>query len=139
MEHNRVSAAPFFNDAAEKTEKNLYMFSVVKPDGIREIVNEKKLQQTIGWACVGYESIVDPELILNETLKNVFDGISPQGIADALILATTSFIERDPAYSKVAVRLQLKKLFRQVTHSSIMRMDYEVIYRKSFVSRLLLV
>lgn len=134
MEHNRVSAAPFFNDAAEKTENNLYMFSVVKPDGIREIVSEKRLRQTIGWACIGYESVVDPELILSETLKNVFDGIAPHGIADALILATTSFIERDPAYSKVAVRLQLKKLFRQVTHSSIARIDSEVVYRKSFIS-----
>jgi len=137
MEHNRVSAAPFFNDAAEKTEKSLYMFSVVKPDGIREIVSEKRLHQTIGWACIGYESIVDPELILSETLKNVFDGISPYGIADALILATTSFIERDPAYSKVAVRLQLKKLFRQVTHSSVARIDSETVYRKSFISTII--
>lgn len=137
MEHNRVSAAPFFNDAAEKTEKSLYMFSVVKPDGIREMVSEKRLRQTIGWACIGYESIVDPELILSETLKNVFDGISPHGIADALILATTSFVERDPAYSKVAVRLQLKKLFRLVTHSSVARIDSEVVYRKSFISTII--
>ena len=137
MEHNRVSAAPLFNDAAEKTEKSLYMFSVVKPDGIREIVSEKRLRQTIGWACIGYESIVDPELILSETLKNVFDGISPQGIAEALILATTSFIERDPAYNKVAVRLQLKKLFRQVTHSSIARIDSEAVYRKSFIGTII--
>src|SRR5690242_2576827 len=111
MEHNRASAASFLkNEAAEGTEKNIYLITVVKPDGICEIVNEKRLQQTIGFACIGYESIVDPQLILNETLKNIFDGISSDGIADALILAATSFIERDPAYSKVAVRLQLKKL-----------------------------
>jgi len=134
-QHNRVSAAPILgNEAAEKTETSLYMFSVVKPDGIREVVSEKRLRQTIGWACIGYESIVDPELILSETLKNVFDGISPSGIADALILATISFIERDPAYSKVAVRLQLKKLFRQVMHSSIARIDSEYVYRKSFIT-----
>ena len=78
MEHNRVSAAPFFNDAAASTEKSLYMFSVVKPDGIREVVSEKRLRQTIGWACIGYESIVDPELILSETLKNVFGNWDPE-------------------------------------------------------------
>lgn len=134
-QHDRVSTAPFFtSDAGEKTEKNLYMFSVVKPDGVREIVSEKRLRRTIGWACVGYESFVDIELILSETLKNVFDGITPQGIADALMLATVTFIERDPAYGKVAVRLQLKKLFKQVTHSSIIRTDSEEIYRKSFVT-----
>ncbi len=134
-QHNRVSTAPFLgNDASEKTEKSLYMFSVVKSDGVREIVSEKRLRQTIGWACIGYESFVDAELILSETLKNMFDGIAPQGIADALILATASLIERDPAYGKVAVRLQLKKLFRHVTHNSIARIDGEVVYRKAFIN-----
>ncbi|MEO9257544.1 MAG: ribonucleotide reductase N-terminal alpha domain-containing protein, partial [Crocinitomicaceae bacterium] len=134
-QHSRVSAAPFLmNDGAEKTEKILYMFSVVKPDGTTELVSEKRLRQTIGWACIGYESCVDLELILSETLKNLFDGISPHGIADALILGTTSFIERDPAYGKVAVRLQLKKLFRQVTHNSIARIDSELVYRQSFIN-----
>ncbi|HLC06854.1 MAG TPA: ribonucleoside-diphosphate reductase subunit alpha [Candidatus Babeliales bacterium] len=134
-QHNRVSAAPFLsNDAAEKTEKKLYMFSVVKPDGIREVLSEKRLRQTIGWACIGYEFFTDLELILSETLKNVFDGITPNGIIDALILATTSFIERDSAYGKIAVRLQLKKLFKQVTHVSIERIDSEQVYRKTFIN-----
>lgn len=132
---NRVSTAPFLaNDGNEKTENSLYMFSVVKSDGVREVVSEKRLRRTIGWACIGYESFVDAELILSETLKNIFDGITPSGIADALILSTGTFIERDPAYGKVAVRLQLKKLFRQVTHHSIARTDSEEVYRKSFIS-----
>jgi len=132
---NRVSTAPFLsNDGNEKTEANLYMFSVIKSDGVREAVSEKRLRRTIGWACIGYESFVDPELILSETLKNIFDGITPCGIANALILAAVTFIERDPTYSKVAVRLQLKRLFRQVTNSSIARIDNEEVYRKSFIN-----
>jgi len=134
-QHNRVSTASFLaTDACEATEKKLYMFSVVKPDGVREVVSENRLRQTIGWASIGYESLVDTELIVSETLKNIFDGITPHGIIDALILATITFIERDPLYSKIATRLQLKKLFKQVTHSSIIRTDSEEIYRKSFVT-----
>lgn len=134
-QHNRVSAEPFLqNEAVEKTEKNAYMFSVIKSDGVREMMSEKRLRQTIGWACLGYESVVNSELIMAETLKNIFDGIAPSSIADALVLATTSFIECDPAYSKVAVRLQLKKLFRQVTHSSIARIDSDRVYRASFIT-----
>jgi ribonucleoside-diphosphate reductase alpha chain len=133
-QHNRFSAAPFLANEKEKTEKNLYMFSVIKSDGMKEVVSEKRLRQTIGWASIGCESLVDQELILAEFLKNIFDGITPQGIADALLLAATTFIERDPAYSKVAARLQLKKLFKQVTHSSIARTDSQEIYRKSFVT-----
>lgn len=137
-QHTRISAAPFVKtDAAGGAEKNFYMFSVIKSDGVRETLSEKRLRQTIGWACIGYESIIDQELILDETVKNVFDGITPSGIADALILATISFIERDPAYSKVGVRLQLKKLFKQVTHRSIALTDNETLYRKSFISTII--
>jgi len=133
-QQNRVSAVPFIvNDASEKVEKKLYMFSVVHSDGTREVLSEKRLRQTIGWACIGYESFVDQELLFSETLKNVFDGITSYGIIDALILSTVSFIERDPAYGKVAVRLQLKKLFKQVTDSSIERIDSAQAYSKSFI------
>lgn len=134
-QHNHVSTASFLkSDAYETAEKKLYMFSVIKPDGIQEVVSEKRLRQTIGWACIGYESSVDTELILSETLKNIFDGITPHGIIDALILATATFIERDPLYSKIASRLQLKKLFKQVSHHSIAHSDNEEVYRKSFVT-----
>src|SRR5579872_3535129 len=134
-QHNRISTASFLmNDACESPEKKLYMFSVVKPDGVREVVSEKRLRQTIGWACIGYESCIDVDLILSETLKNIFDGITPHGIIDALIMATVTFIERDHIYSKIATRLQLKKLFRQVTHSSIARIDSQEVYRKSFIT-----
>ncbi|HSC24707.1 MAG TPA: ribonucleoside-diphosphate reductase subunit alpha [Candidatus Babeliales bacterium] len=134
-QHNRVTTAPFLiSDACEKVENNISMFSVVKADGTREIINEKRLRQTIGFACIGYESYVDPELILRETLKNIFDGITASGIADAFILAATAFIERDPAYSKIAMRLQLKKLFKQVTFTSISRINSEEVYRNSFIT-----
>ena len=36
-----------------------------------------------------------------EVIKNVFDGITKDGLADALILATVAFIEKDPAYNYV--------------------------------------
>ena len=137
-QQNRVSAAGFIgNDIGERVEKKLYTFFVVKADGEREALNEKRLRKTISWACLGYDSFVDKELIFSEILKNIFDGITPNGIADALILSTVSFIERDPAYGKVAVRLQLKKLFKQVTHGSMMRLESEQVYRTSFVQGIL--
>ena len=44
---NRVSTVPFLaNDVNEKTENSLYMFSVVKSDGVREVVSEKRLRRT---------------------------------------------------------------------------------------------
>lgn len=134
-QHNRVSVTPFLEkDSFEAMENSVYMFSVIKPDGMQEVLNDKRLRQTISWACVGYEDYVDANLIFTETIKNVFDGISSAGIADALILSTVTFVERDPAYGKVAVRLQLKKLFKQVSGSSIIRTDFVEVYAQSFIT-----
>ena len=133
--HNYVSANQFLGKTVfEAAENNAHAFSVKKSDGSIETLNDKRLRQMIGWACLGYEAFVDAHLIFNETMKNVFDGISPTGIIDAIIMSVSSFIERDNAYAKVAVRLQLKKLFRQVTDSSIERTDYQAVYRQSFIT-----
>lgn len=131
-QQNHVSSYPFMAKEGA-IEKNAYMFMVVKSDGTRELLSDKRLRQTISWACAEHKTMVDGELILEETLKNVFDGIAPHEISDALILSASSFIERDPAYSKVAVKLQLKKLFRAVTGSSIMCADNKERYIQSFI------
>lgn len=120
-------------DRSELKGASSYMYMVVKPDGTQETLSEKRLRQTISWACVDYKAIVDVELILQETLKNIFDGIAPKQIADALILSASSFIELDPAYGKVAVLLNLKKIFRAVTGSSLMHSDSKDKYIKAFV------
>lgn len=134
-QQNQASTVSFMtNDMSDKAEKKLYMLNVIKSDGVQEALSEKQLRQTIGFACLGYESSVNQELIFTETLKNIFDGITSYGIIDALILSTVSFIECDPAYSKVAVRLQLKKLFKQVTNASIACVDYAHTYRNSFIN-----
>jgi len=137
-QQNHVSANSFLaQEGYDVTAHSAYMFTVVQPNGIREALSDKRLKQTIGWACVGYKALVDEELILQETFKNIFDGISLQEIADALILSASSFIERDPAYGKVAVRLQLKKLFRAVTETSLMAIDNKALYIKAFIDGIL--
>src|SRR5438105_134894 len=132
-QHNRVSTSLFFRDDAPAAGSNVYRFSVIKTDGKTETLCDKRLRHVIGWACLGYESCVDADLIFSETIKNVFDGISPMALLDAIILSAVSFIERDDAYSKVAVRVQLRKLFKQTTGISIDCHNVEATYRQSFI------
>src|SRR5579864_5453919 len=102
-QQNHVSSYPFLmqDGSIEKT----YMFMVVKSDGTKELLSDKRLRQTISWACAEYKIIINEDLLLEEALKNMFDGISTPEIIDALILSASGFIERDPAYGKVAVKL----------------------------------
>jgi ribonucleoside-diphosphate reductase alpha chain len=107
--------------------------SITKRDGSLEALDSKQLQQAIAWACADFQEYVSQELIYEEVLKNIFDGIATHELGNALVLAACSFIERDPAYSKVASQLLLKKLFEDVTQCSISSLDAAQKYRESFI------
>jgi len=109
------------------------IFSITKKDGKVEALDLVRMRQTIMWASSQYEGDVSVDLILEESLKNIFDGIAAHQLEDALVLSTCSFIEKDPAYSKVAAQLLLKKLFDDVTQSSITHPDATTYYRHSFI------
>ncbi len=108
-------------------------FAVACKDGSVEALSITKLQDVLYWASRGYEKVVEINVILEEVLKNIFDNISPEQIADALILAASAFIERDPAYSTVAARLLQKKLFKEVTTQAMGHGDATQEYRASFL------
>ncbi len=107
--------------------------SITKKDGSLEALDSMQLKQAIAWACGDFQEYVSIDLIYEEVLKNIFDGIAAHELGDALVLASCSFIELDPAYSKVAAQLLLKKLFEDVTQSSIAAPDATKKYRDSFI------
>jgi ribonucleoside-diphosphate reductase alpha chain len=72
-------------------------------------LNEKRLSQTIAIACEGL-SDVDPNAILQETLRNIFNGIKVNDLRKALIMSARTRIEQEPNYSFVAARLLLEDL-----------------------------
>jgi len=108
-------------------------FSITKKDGSVETLDGLKMRQSIAWACADFQEHVSVDLIFEEALKNIFDGIALHEIDDALVLAACCYIERDPAYSSVAAQLLLKKLFMEVTHQSITDSHFESYYRQSFI------
>ena len=73
-----------------------------------------KLELLITEACKGYESVVDPSIIVQEAFNNLFEGMPESNTTQAAIMAARSFIERDPAYSFVTSRLLLQSLFEEV-------------------------
>ena len=76
---------------------------------------------------------LDIQTIIAEVQRTIFDGITQSELADALVLATVVFIERDPVYSFVAAQLLLRKLFRQVTKLSIETPHFKLAYQQSFI------
>ena len=95
--------------------------------------NLQKIYDTLAWANQGLNHNVDHDLIVHEVVKLMYNGISAKELADAIILGTTAYIERDPAYNFMAARLLLKKLFKEVTGVSIVSTHAQERYRQSFI------
>ena len=94
--------------AAQETpaEPRLY---VLMSDGERRPLDENALRARIRHACDGLED-VDPDRLLEESLRNVFDGISEKDLGIALVMAARARIEQEPDYSRVAARLLLDNI-----------------------------
>lgn len=136
MEQSRSAVrTSFAHGYSEQTHQKTLdpVLTITKADGAVQPLDMERLRRSIAWASRGYEGIIDAQCIVNETLRNIFDGVSHHEVAEALILATSAFIEQDPAYGFVASRLLFKKLFKQVTKKSVFDAEFESIYQKSFV------
>ena len=67
------------------TENNTYMFTVIKSDGTKELLDSALLRQSVAWACQGYEAFADVEVIVQEALKNLlWKVLSPDATARIL-------------------------------------------------------
>ncbi|MBL0848488.1 MAG: ribonucleoside-diphosphate reductase subunit alpha [Candidatus Liberibacter ctenarytainae] len=82
-------------------------------DGTFSPFDSKRLESVVAESCQGLED-VSSKIILNETYKNLYDGLREEEVETASILAARTLIEKEPNYSKVSARLLLDKLRREV-------------------------
>ncbi len=87
--------------------------SITLPDGSREMLDPQKIRRRLISACRNVEQTCSARHLADETLKNLYDGVKPEEIEQAMILAARSQIEREPDYTFVAARLLLRKIYRE--------------------------
>ncbi|MEK7139477.1 MAG: ribonucleoside-diphosphate reductase subunit alpha [Patescibacteria group bacterium] len=116
----------------EKIIKN--DLQVIKRDGRPEKFSLKKIEKTLSFATRGLAATIDQAAIIQQCEAGLYDGVTTTDIAKALVLAARSFIERDPAYSKVAARLLFQTVYRDAIGAA--QLDYSQFdrqYRRAFV------
>jgi ribonucleoside-diphosphate reductase alpha chain len=114
-------------------DARLGKLTVVKRDGRTVLFNVKSIEEAIRRASQGCEEVIAVDQVVRESINNVYDGIPAGRIEQAMILATTGFIELDPAYSLIAARLLLQKLFKEVVGRSTRPEEQDGVYRQTFV------
>jgi ribonucleoside-diphosphate reductase alpha chain len=93
--------------------------AVKKRSGATEPFSFDKLVDTIERLAAGIREEIDLDMIIRELGRNIFDGISTDELERALLLAVSSFVERDPAYDTLASRIFRQHLYHQVIGESV--------------------
>jgi ribonucleoside-diphosphate reductase alpha chain len=94
---------------AERPQKVTPQIQVRMTDGQLEALNEEALEEDIVAAC-GYLDGVNPEAVMTEVRRNIYDGMSAKELSLAQTLAARSLIEKEPNYAYVSARLLLSSL-----------------------------
>ncbi|MDJ0873503.1 MAG: ribonucleoside-diphosphate reductase subunit alpha [Gammaproteobacteria bacterium] len=82
---------------------------VTLEDGSVRPLNAAALHAVVDEACAGL-SEATADAIVDDTLRNLFDGVSEKDLATALVMSARTLIETEPDYSYVAARLLLNNL-----------------------------
>jgi len=119
------------NDAPGHAEAAVPQLHVVV-DGQSRPLDVAEVRKMIAAACLGLEKLVDPDAILAETLKNLYDGVPVEELYKSAILAARALMEKEPAYSQVTARLLLHTVRKEVFGKEVAQQDAAAEYLDYF-------
>ncbi|OGA26473.1 MAG: ribonucleoside-diphosphate reductase subunit alpha [Betaproteobacteria bacterium RIFCSPLOWO2_02_FULL_65_24] len=125
-------AAERAQEAAQKRSPAPPQQLHVLEDGVRRTLDVARLAAVISASCEGLGAEVDPKLILQETLKNLYDGVPAEEVRKSAILSARALIEKDPAYSCVSARLLLNTIRLEVLGEEVAHADMKKRYAEYF-------
>ncbi|MFK7730642.1 MAG: ribonucleoside-diphosphate reductase subunit alpha [Pseudomonadales bacterium] len=82
---------------------------VTLADGRTELLDQKRLQTIVMEACAGLDD-VDGDKILDEALRNLYDGVPLKDVSTSLVITARTMVEIEPNYSYVTARLLMDQL-----------------------------
>lgn len=89
-----------------QSQDSASVIQVSDSDGNLQPLDLERLQSVVVDACKQLED-VEAQPIIDETLRNLFEGVPQADVAQALTMSARTLIEKEPNYSYVAARLLL--------------------------------
>ena len=96
-------------EAPKETNIDAPKISVTKKDGSKVPLDINRLASVVNHACDGLED-VSADVILKESIKNLYDGVSVSDMKSALVMSARTKVEIEPNYSFVTARILLDEL-----------------------------
>lgn len=109
-EHARARAKERAQEQlAEEATSPVSKINVTMEDGSVQPLNIQRLHAVIAEACYGLQD-VDQQAIMDDTERNLFDGVPNKDVARMLVMSARTLIEKQPDYGYAASRLLLDDL-----------------------------
>ncbi|QKV51856.1 ribonucleoside-diphosphate reductase subunit alpha [Comamonas antarctica] len=104
----------------------------VTDNGQRVPLNRERLVALIESACQGLNADIQSAPIVQETLRNLYDGVPIDEVFKAAILAARTLIEKDPDYTYATARLLLHTIVREVMGRDVAPAEMGAAYAEYF-------
>ena len=91
-----------------------------------------KLQALMESACEGLGDHVNAAAIMQQTMRDIYDGVPLDEVYKAAILAARSLIETDPDYTRVTARLLMHTIRAEVLGEEVVQADMAARYASYF-------
>jgi ribonucleoside-diphosphate reductase alpha chain len=101
-------------------------------DGKAQPLDIAELTAMVTEACLDLGDAVSPHLVVEQAVRDLYDGIAFNEVRKALILSARSLIEREPAYNYVTARLQLDLVRAEVLAERITHVQMQTRYAEYF-------
>jgi ribonucleoside-diphosphate reductase alpha chain len=102
-EHARLRAA---KQPAQKAHPSI---NVTLADGSKQPLDVGRLETIVREACVELEG-VDANTIIEEAMRNLYDGVSHDDVNTSLVITARALVEKEPNYSYATARLLMDQL-----------------------------
>ncbi len=104
----------------------------VSDNGVKRPLDLSRLRTTIAEAGANLPHDIDVEGILEETVKNLYDGIPVDEVFKSAILSARALVETDPSYSQVTARLLLHTIRKEVLGEEVEQSEMSTRYADYF-------
>lgn len=99
-------------DEQSESGEDEHLVNITLADGSVRPLDVKRLRRLVSEACEGLEAVT-VDSIMNDTCRNLFDGVKEEDVSKALVMSARTMIEQDPDYSYAAARLLMDGLRRE--------------------------
>jgi len=112
--------------------------NVTLADGSIAPLDMDRIQVIVNEACAGLAD-VDPKAIIDEAMRNLYEGIAIGDVNTSLVITARTLVEKEPNYSYATARLLLDKLraealsFLDIADTAT-QSDMETLYAKALPS-----